>query len=340
MLGDVGDDRRRFIHRHRLGQQRLDVDLAFGDQAQAFRELADAVARTADGQFLLGEQRGRHRDVALRPADQRDVPGVGDVVHRTADRRPRAGALDDRLGHAPLGDRQDFGDGIAAHRIDGVRDAQTARQRQPFIDRIDDDRNGADHQRVLRRQQTDLPGAGDHHVLPGLHLGLLDRVHRNDQRLGHRHQMPGDAGRHLVQQVARMRNVFRHPALDMHAAHGQVLAAVGVADRAWIALAAIDVRLEDDAVAFLELRFVGADFHHLAGDFMSDDARVGDQRIDALVGANVRAADPGAAHLDQHLPVEALGRLDVADQDFPGFLEQYGFHDVFLSQKESAAVTG
>ena len=97
-------------------------------------------------------------DVALRPADQRNVAGVGNIIHRAADCWCGPGTLDDRLGHAPLRDRQDFSDGVAANRVDRVRHSQAPRQRQSLVNRIDDDRNRTDDQCILRREQADLAG--------------------------------------------------------------------------------------------------------------------------------------------------------------------------------------
>ena len=44
MLGDVDHRGGCFFQRHGFGQERRDIDLLFGDETQAFRELADAVA--------------------------------------------------------------------------------------------------------------------------------------------------------------------------------------------------------------------------------------------------------------------------------------------------------
>ena len=216
-----------------------------------------------------------------------------------------------------------------------MRNAQPGCQREPFIDRVDNNRQRPQRQRVLRSQQANLSRAGDGHVFASFDLGLFDCVHGNDQRFSHRYQMPGYVLRYLVQQMARVRNIFRHAALDMHPSHRQVFAAVGMTNRAGITLPTINVGFEDDAVTHAEGLFIGGDFHDFTGDFVADDARVGNQRIHALVGPDIRAADAGTSDLEQDFILAARGFFDFADADFAGLFEQNGFHDFPLSDSGS-----
>lgn len=76
-------------------------------------------------------------------------------------------------------------------------------------------------------------------------------------------------------------------------------------------MAAIDVRFKDHAIAGHQIDFVVGYIDDLAGNFMTDNSRIADQRVDALVGADVRTADPGAAYLDENFPDSTRGGGDI-----------------------------
>ena len=78
-----------------------------------------------------------------------------------------------------------------------------------------------------------------------------------------------------------------------------------------VALAAgVDDRADPDAVADCVLGYVRSDLDHGAGDFVTDDLRVGDGTPVAADGVDVGVADAGVGDLDQD-----ISRSDIAPGD-------------------------
>ena len=59
--------------------------------------------------------------------------------------------------------------------------------------------------------------------------------------------------------------------------------------------------IDDDPVAGGETGHVWADLLDLAGELVPDDARIAGEGVRSMQDVDVRAADAGAAHADEHL---------------------------------------
>ncbi|MCY1520836.1 hypothetical protein D9M68_556280 [compost metagenome] len=112
--------------------------------------------------------------------------------------------------------------------------------------------------------------------------------------------------------VAEARGAVRHDALALRGAH--LLAQVGLAGQAELALATFRGVERNDVVARLQRRHAFADLDHDAGAFMAQHGREQAFRIVAAEGEGIRVADTGVRDLYQHFA--ALRGRDVDFNDF------------------------
>ena len=116
----------------------------------------------------------------------------------------------------------------------------------------------------------------------------------------------------------------------MYAQNLQAGAAVGPADGAGIAMAAVDIGVHSHAVAHLQalgiLGGIGGNADDLTAELMADDAGIADQTVGAAEGANVAASDGGAVNLDQSFSFLGLGHRLVDAVNLPGLGKLNGFH--------------
>ncbi len=104
------------------------------------------------------------------------------------------------------------------------------------------------HLRELDHAQADRAGPDDQDRVGGLQLGPLDGVGADAEGLHQGQLVVGQPGRRV--QLARRHAEDRaHAAVDVHAQHLELRAAVGLAAAAGDAAAAIQVRLDRAAVA-------------------------------------------------------------------------------------------
>ena len=156
----------------------------------------------------------------------------------------------------------------------------------------------------------------------------MDAVQADGQGFGHSGLLPAHALGNFDEHVSGMAVVLGHAAVHMHAQDLQVGAAVGAADAAGIAVAAVQVRVNHNAVADLDaVLVVFGDGLDDTSQLMADDAGVRDQTIGAAESADVAAADTGGDDLDQSLAGFRHGLFDIDTRNFPGFCQLNSFHD-------------
>lgn len=96
------------------------------------------------------------------------------------------------------------------------------------------------------------PGTQDGHVLAGLQAAAVNAVQSNGQRLSQRTHLIAHALGQLDQQIGGVAEILAHTAVNMHAQHLQAGAAVGPANGAGIAVAAVDIGVHSHAVAHFQ----------------------------------------------------------------------------------------
>ncbi len=138
----------------------------------------------------------RHkRNFTLGPADQRDPPRVCHIVDAAPDRGIASRGLNHRFGHSSAGNLSDPFNGIFLDRIDPMGNSQRTGKCQTFIDRVNDDRNGSDHQRILRGEKSDRTRSGNHEVLSPCQTGTFYGMNRYGKRFNHGKMLPRCIGR-------------------------------------------------------------------------------------------------------------------------------------------------
>ena len=140
------------------------------------------------------------------------------------------------------------------------------------------------------------------------HAALMHQavVHAGDGVRQDRCRGVRDFGGHLDQVGRRHAHEIRVAAVLFEADPPHGSAALRLAGQAMAAAAAGNVDRNGHAIARAPLRDAVADLAHLAGEFVTDDARQGAQVLAARQQMQVRAAQPAGVHLDQHLAVAGL----------------------------------
>ena len=138
-------------------------------------------------------------------------------------------------------------------------------------------------------------------------LAALDGVEADAERLDQRQLVVGEL-LGLVQQPHRNGEQTAHAAIDVHAHHLQILAAIGLAKQAGMACGVVDVGLDRAAVAGGDAAAVVRDGKHFHAKLMAEHARVGEKRLPAGEGMQIGAADADAADSNQRFFRPRAGR--------------------------------
>ena len=168
--------------------------------------------------------------------------------------------------------------------------------------------------------QTDGACTDDGAVFACLQAAAVDAVQADGQGLGHGSLHPAHAVGDLDEHISGVAEVLSHAALDVHTQNMQVVAAVGAADGAGVAVAAVQVGVHDHAVAHLDAVLVvlrDGDDH--TGQLVADDAGIAHQTVGAAESADVAAADAGGHDLDERLAGLGFRHGDLDAGDLPGF---------------------
>ena len=244
---------------------------------------------------------------------------MADVVQRAADGGVCAGALHHLLCAFAAGDLMDAGIGIFLAGVDGVLHAQRLCKVQTFLHQIQQD--GVCTVSLCHHGcgQTDGAGADDGAVFTSLQAAAVDAVQADGQGLCHGGLHPAHAVGNLDQHIGRMAEVLSHAALHMHTQNMQVVAAVGAADGAGVAVTTVQVRVHDHAVANLDaVLVVFRDGNDHAGQLVADDAGIADQTVGATECTDITAADTGCHDLDQGFAGLGFRHGDLDAGNLPG----------------------
>ena len=132
-----------------------------------------------------------------------------------------------------------------------------------------------------------------------------------------------------------MTEIFRHAAFPVYAKNLKAGAAVGAADGAGIAMIAVDIGVDANAVAFFKAFGIKGGVFGNAEDFaaelMADDAGIADEAVGAAEGADIAAADRGGMDFDQGFALLGFRHRLIDAGNFPGFSELDSFHGKQIS---------
>ena len=179
--------------------------------------------------------------------------------------------------------------------------------------------------------EADGAGTDDDGAFPGLGIGAADGVDADTERFDQ-----GDLdGRQLLALVHLFRgkqNAIAHPAIGMDSDDAHLRAAIGASAGAGGANAAGHIGVDGAAVAGLKAGNIVAGADHLDGEFVAQDAGVGEEGLGAFEGMEVRAADSDHEDADQDFTgsrriglrgtgVNEAARLFESDgvHEFPGY---------------------
>ena len=172
---------------------------------------------------------------------------------------------------------------------------------------VEHDDLGAGQLGEFQRGQADGAGADDQARFVGLEAGAIDGVTADGQRLHQGELLEGELARD-VQLAGRHEEARPQAAVAMDAERLVLLAAVGVAAAAGVALLAVDVRLDRAAIARPDVGHARADGEHLDAQLVARDARIAEEGHLAEVAADVGAADADPVDADQGLARAGLLR--------------------------------
>ena len=186
------------------------------------------------------------------------------------------------------------------------------------------------------------PGLGQLHVnlsrdsqahhddgLPGKNIDAVVAVHAGGRDLDERRNVAIDRIRQGVYVAARSHEVIRESAVGIASDERAVGAEVGLARAAIEAHAAVNGRVNDDAIAAVE-RGVSS-VHHFADHFMAHDQRVADGDR-AFVDVEIGPADAAMGHSDEDLVMSESGPLDFREAQIAGPSQDHSFHESCFRQ--------
>jgi hypothetical protein len=159
-----------------------------------------------------------------------------------------------------------------------------------------------------RGHDADRARAGDHHVLAE-RRERQRRVHRVAERVEDRGHVQVHVDAVHPHVLLRHAHELRERAVEVHPEPAGVRAQVAATRLAVAAVAADEVALRADEVADLRRGDLPADLDDLADELVAEHQRRGDVRPRPRVprvDVQIRAADAGAQHADDH--VERAGR--------------------------------
>jgi hypothetical protein len=149
-------------------------------------------------------------------------------------------------------------------------------------------------------------------------------VSADRQKLNHGRLIEGDS---VGGGDVRLRHaeVVRHPPVNVHAENAYPLATVGFAAAAGDAGPASEIGDNVDLLANLDLAAL-AGLSHFARQFVSDDARIFEKGVGALVNMEISAAYARATDPHEDLPRRGSRPLPLGNDDLAGTLAYQGPH--------------
>ena len=218
--------------------------------------------------------------------------------------------------HLAAGDFLDALNGIFLAGVDDILDAKALGEVQALLHEVEQDGVSTVSLGNHTGNQADGACTDDSAVLAGLQAAAMDAVQADGQGFGHSGLLPAHALGDLDEHISGVAVVLSHAAVYMHTQNLQVGAAVGTADAAGIAVAAVQVRIHYNTVADFDavLVVLRDGFHR-------------NQTIGAAESTDVTAADAGGDHLDQSLAGFRHGLFNVNARDFPRLSQLDCLHD-------------
>ena len=157
--------------------------------------------------------------------------------------------------------------------------------------------------------------AEDDHELTREDVYLALRVETGREDLDHRRHSRLDRRRQRKRVARRNGDELREAAVAIASDEHAVLAKMCLADPAMEARAAIQLRIDDDAVAGAQRACASID--HFARHFVAHDARIlhGNRAVEDLV---VGPADPAVRHAHEQLPLLRRRPRHIVPDQFTG----------------------
>ena len=259
----------------------------------------------------LSRASGQRDRVLLGHPDDGHAAGRAQPAHRLGQHAGRGRALDEDV------------EAVVRRRVPALgREAHRPRQLQAEVRDVGDgDRPGAERPRRGGRHEADRPGAGDEDVVARGERGALAGPDADRQRLEERallvaHPLRDD------EEVARVdaQKLQERAVVGRRGEELQVGAQVVAPGEALLAVPARRAWLDRDAVARPDVRDLGADGLHLAGDLVPEDDRAVDDVVADPPELEVGGVRPAHPHrLDAHdgLAGTRCGLRALLDRDLP-----------------------
>ena len=298
--------------RNKVGGDAVEVELMLLETLDSRLELVGGHTGADQIQLALVDHRGGQLFRHGAEAERYHAARVGhDAVREQAGERAREAGGVERAGHAvTLGDLLYALHEILVLAVDDVIRAVLLRALERGVADVAAD-DGLYTLRLagLEDDRADGAGAEDEDGVLRHNAAAAGAVAANSERLNERGILPRDLRRDDVALVFRHDHVLAPAAVDARTACADVLADVVAADLALVALAAGNDQIEDDVVARLYLRYLGADGLNDARVLVTRDARIGRARVLAEEVVYVRAAHAARLHFYQNVVVAGRLRL-------------------------------
>ena len=180
----------------------------------------------------------------------------------------------------------------------------------------------------LGRGEADGARADDEYRLPELYPGPFHGVLADTQGFDERELIACERVR-FEELVHGQGEAFAHAAVGVHAEADQCLATIRSTRPAGRAGAAGEVRFDGAAVADFQSVVARRERFDFDGEFVAEDAGVGEERLPAREGVKVRAADANAEYADERVARRDDGVGHVRRDEVPGLAEADLEHEGF-----------
>jgi hypothetical protein len=194
------------------------------------------------------------------------------------------------------GELHDPCDHVVLSTVDHHVGTESAGEIERTGDAVDDEDVRAAQFRQLQLAQPDRARADDRDLLIDANVRTMMRVQTYREGVDQCRFLEADMIGKFVELLLRATDEFAVRARHVFCPHVvEMFADVVALDGAVFANAIAHHRFDDDPVAGLEIRDIGADLHHFAGEFVPDDVAF-EVRLGLVPVPEICAADASDAH--------------------------------------------
>jgi len=314
----------------------LYVDHAARDQIEAQGIFAGTGARARHGDFFRDHSlKGKVLRFRREVADEHAGTASFEDGNREVDGRGKAHDFERGISTESLGESGHLGGDVARRRIERVRRAEPAGEREAILGEVHgDDAFRSRPAQSLDNEQSDHAAADDHDGIRGGDFDPLHGVHGDGDRLDHRGLVEREGVGQSVENSRGHGDKFSEGAVlfiligrDAHDA--AIFAEVNLALAAEVADAAINRGVERHAIAGVPLFHAGTGGDDFTRGLMAHNQRRLASTGRAIPPVKIATADTAGVDTHQDFVVGDGWRGEIDDGERARSSEKEGFHELF-----------